>query len=422
MRLVVFPACLLFIAAHPVMAHTASPCTHEVIRPEKSVRTRAFLEWLKAHAEETLDQFAFRLEGPSVPNLDVYIADVDNDGADEYVFPLHEGSGGYLYLWVFRRAGTGWSLAKDVPFADRIEGAHDYSGPLMKESELLVRFCGRTFISFAGGDIPNYYPETYIWERGAWRLVCDTPWLEYQRRVFKGLFDDRRYDPAHVLLDGVQRLCQSAAAPDTWLWMQSDLALASYRMKAFNTCLEHVRSAENAPAFARAPASLRKAVSTNAALCEAGRKNLIAGAGSRYDVAWLKAAVKRDPGVQLVLDRRFDGLLAAIVPDARLENGQSLRSALKLSIWLPDPAQLIEGRYIVLRGCEPHNCENKGVIWLDTATRQAIGMTAGTLASTTTGASRIPWQFWQHVELPAGITMDYVDRAGVKKEVTVPER
>ena len=74
--------------------------------------------------------------------------------------------------------------------------------------------------------------------------MCDAAWLSEQRRRFQGLFDRGLYDEAHGFLDGVQESCQDEAAPETWLWMQSDLALASYRMGTFDACLGHVAEAE----------------------------------------------------------------------------------------------------------------------------------------------------------------------------------
>ncbi len=402
-------------------AESATPtkgCQLDIIHPDKSPRSAEFLAWLKPHAEQMLDDFADRAD----EHLDIYIADVDNDGKDEYVVPIHAGSGNYLYMWIFRRAGKEWTLAKDVPFGEFLKDGHDYGNPLMKESQLLARFCGKTLVSFEGGDRPNSYPVSYVWEAGKAHVLCDTPWLQYQRRVFHELFERKLYDEAHGLLDGVESLCTSVADPETWLWMQHDLALAASRIESYNDCLDRIAAAEKSPAFGKADTTLRKALSDDRALCTSAKAKAAAATVTTYDFSWLKSEAKRNPEMQIVMDRRFDGLLSAIVPEATLD-GKNLRDALKLSIWLPEPTTLIDDRYVVLRGCEPHNCGNKGFVWIDTTTRQAIIMTGDTLASKTTSASNIPPEFWKQADDVAGWspsdTIDYVDSSGKTKTIKV---
>ena len=118
-----------------------------------------------------------------------------------------------------------------------------------------------------------------------------------------------------------------------------------------------------------------------------------------------------------MLDPRF-GAIAAVVPTS-LENERCC-AALKSSV--PDDA--VTSRYIVLRGCEPHNCENKGFLWIDTATRQGIAMTGGSLASKTTAAAKIPPLFWKHtvdvVGQWADETVEFTDPSGKTAKLRVP--
>ena len=117
-------------------------------------------------------------------------------------------------------------------------------------------------------------------------------------------------------------------------------------------------------------------------------------------------------------------MLVSIVPDAMLEH-QSLRGAVKTSVWLPDQSKLIDDRYVVISGCEPHYCPNRGLLWIDTATKQAIAITNGMLASRSTDPSKIPPLFWKHALEVFGPwtgdkTVEYIGPSGKAARVTVP--
>lgn len=360
-------------AAPPSQTTLASTdCTFDIIQPDHGATAKAFRAWLKPRADELVDG------GDVDQNGDVYIADLDNNGSDELLFARHEGSGSYLYVWVFRGAGSSWSPVDNLPFDRQLELAHDYRGPMMNEPQLLARFCGKTTLIFQGGTEPNYYPVGLVWEGTDVTQLCSAPWLARHRRAAGDLVKQGMLDEARVLLDGVQRGCEKTA-PAEWRAIQDDLAAIAART-----------------ASARA---------------------------DTYDFSWVKAAIKKDQDQQLVLDSRFDAMLIAIVPDAKM-GSDSFRGALKKSVWLPDQPRVIDDRYLVISGCEPHNCGNKGFLWIDTTSHQAIAMTNGTLASRSTAADKIPVEFWRHTEEVVGKwadgTVEYLDGAGKTAVVKVP--
>jgi hypothetical protein len=402
-------ALLLAAAARPA----TKPCTAEVVRADERA-TRALVAWLGDHGKEVgwgEDQ-EYLLEEPAVSGLSVLVVDVDNDGTSEHVLTSHQGSGGFLYAWVFRTAGTGYSLVK-TPLDEPLQGGHDYYNPQTEQSELFVRFCGRTYVRFAVATGPHPAPLTYVVESGSARHACDTEWLKHERRTFQKLFERGRYDAAHGLLRGVQQSCATAADPELWLWMQSDLALTAHRLKAEATCREYVARAESSAAWTRGSEGVRKALATNGRLCAAARPSI------PYDFSWLKTLV-RDPADQFVLDPRFDGLLSAIVPDATLEGGTLLREALKLSLWLPEPIELVGERTLVLSGCEPHNCGNRGLVWIDLAEKKALVVTGGLVASTGFEAKSIPPAFWEKAGLPSGTRTVFIGPGGARQEIVTP--
>jgi hypothetical protein len=330
----------------PVSASSAAPqqCTYEIVQPDTSATAKAFRDWLKPQADDL-----FGGSGP-VDNGDVFIADVDNDGSNDVLFAWTEGSGSFLNALVFRRAADTWVPVNPSPLEDRLEASHYYAGPLMTEPQLVARVCGKTIINLAGGSEPNYYPESFVWQGNTVTPVCNATWATRHRAAAADLVKRGLLDEAHVLLDGVRQACKEISPPEVAA-IKEDIA----RIVAATT----------------------------------------AASAATYDFSWLMREVKTHPDNQLVIDPRFSPMLVTIVPDAQLEH-ESLRGALKKSVWLPDDPKIIDDRYIVISGCEPHNCGNKGLIWIDLATKQAIAMTNGTLASKTTNPSKIPMTFWEH--------------------------
>lgn len=400
-----------------------SPCRPEVVAPEKGPRREAFFAWLRIPGKDLDPEIASALEkGQAGERLALRIADIDNDGAEDYVLTTYEGSGGYLGLWVFHRTNGGWALVEESPLENDLAAVHDYFDPLSHAREVLLRFCGKTYLALLGGAGPNYSREAWLWQGGKTRLVCDPPWLAEQRRAFDVLFRHRLYDEAHGFLDDVQATCAKEASPATWLWMQSDLALTAYRMGTFADCLEHVGAAERSPAFAAADATVRGALRTSAGLCRAALDRPVAS-GSQF--SWL-LELARAPGRQAVLDPRFNRLLTAIVPDAKIDEGLALRDVLKQNLFLPDDTRVVDGRYVILSGCRPHDCGSKGFAWIDLATGKSVVAVNGLVASTTLAAADIPPAVWsgidQTVGLPEQEAVTFIGRGGEKNQITAPAR
>jgi len=230
----------------------------------------------------------------------------------------------------------------------------------MREPQLVARLCGRTIISLRGGSEPNYYPESFVWEGNTTRPVCNGPWLTRHRTAAADLVKRGMLDEARVLLNGVQQGCDTESPAEVRA-IKDDLAQIA--------------------------------------------RTTAAASAATYDFSWVMSEVKKNPEGQLVLDPRFGAMLVAIVPDAQLE-GESFRGALKKSIWLPHDPKIIDGRYLVISGCEPHNCENRGLVWIDTEAKQGIAMSGGVLASKTTQPSMIPGVFWTHTLDAVGSWMD----------------
>jgi hypothetical protein len=357
----------------PVTTPATQPpqCVYEIVQPGTSQTAAAFRDWLKPQADDLFGG------GNVLENGDVFIADLNNDGTDEYLFAWHEGSGSYLAALIFRRAKDTWAPVDRVPFEDRLTGSHEYSGPLMKEPQLVARLCGRTIMNFMGGIEPNYYPESVIWEGNTTRNVCSAPFLNRHRAAAADLVTRGMLDEARVLLKGVQQGCEKESAAEVQAITDDIAAIA---------------------------------------------KTTASASAASYDFSWVMSEIKKNPDSQLVLDPRFGAMLITIVPDAQLEF-RSLRGEVKMSVWLPDDPKIIDDRYIVIAGCEPHNCTNRGLVWIDTSTKQAVAMTGGMLASKTTTAEKIPGVFWKHISEswnPGEEPIEFIGPDGKRASVKAP--
>lgn len=391
---------ILWMSSAGLAAAHAAACTIEPVRPETGERRERFISWLRIYSKQKgsppWDPEKFGL-------YRVYVADIDNDGVEEYVLTdedvpdtndhtlVHN-----IVLSVFRPAAPGW-IEIETPF-DPATGP--FTEPVSgRPSPLLVRCCGKTYVNTEGGTDDHSFRDTLIWRGKDLRSVCDATWLAEQRRLFQTIFDHQLYDEAHDFLAGVSRSCAKTGDARSWLWMQSDLALTAYRLGRMNTCLEHVAAARRSQRFARAGDAVRGALAATASLCSAARSR----PATSYDFSWLRELER--PGYdQDPRDPRFGELLVAVAPDAKLgEDGEALGDRLKRAVW--DPAsRWIDDRYVILSGCEPHECWNSGGIWIDLATRRSIvwlenasGPGEGALlASRSIDAAHVPREFWEH--------------------------
>ena len=401
---------LLVMAGSASPARAATPatpasndCRLEVVRPDHGPSADRFVAWLDAHPEATPGQEALRdVLARGEQKAEVFVADIDNDGQDEYILTPVEGRVPSVSLWVYKRSGDGW-VRVEVP-EELEEERREYYDPIHKEAVGLVRFCGKTLVALAGGAGPDPWRQAYVWQGGKVKTLCDVAWLKEQRRSFQELFDGGLFDQAYGFLEGTASGCLPPPDPALWRWMEADLALTAYRMGTYRTCLEHVTAAEKATTAVADPA-LAKALATDRRLCTAA----LAAGPAAYDYSWL-LGLKRSFSryAQLVSDPRFNGLLSAAVPDIKFKDGERLRDVLKLRLGLPAGMTYIGDRAVVLEGCMPHSCGDRAWVWVDLKRQQSIVVTTGgldestpeapgfalALGSNTISPSQIPAEFW----------------------------
>jgi hypothetical protein len=369
-------------------------CTVEVVQPDEGPRRAELLSWLAPSPSWKV---------PSHEEIvRVFVADVDNDGAEELMVVRSAGNAGLMDVRIFRPAGAGFT-AEPAP-RGLLVGATEFLDPVSEQLELLVRFCGKTYFTLRrrnpAGTFFSPARDTWIWQRGEARPVCNARWIGEQRRVFKALYDRQSYDDAYWFLDGLERACGPAVGPALRGWMESDLAVTALHLRAFGACLDHVAAARRSVGAGGGGGGLRRALATNAATCKARAVQLAATAWYPvYDLSWL-LDLERHPQRAAELEPRFDALLQAIVPEVRIRNQDgedwgSLRANLKRFIWpVKGEVRFPDGRFVVLSASPPHG-SGLGTIWIDLETQHSVVAYGRTLGSTTIDSASIPPEAWE---------------------------
>ena len=410
-------------------AAPAAGCRSEPVRAETGARRDRFVSWLRRQKLQQREPGSQEPDPGSFPGYRVYIADIDNDGVDEYVLTDEDvpsaNPNGFIrdvLLEIYRPNGNGWTKVDDPfdpltePFVDPVS---------RKDAPLLVRFCGKTYLTDQSGAAQNWFRETLIWRGGDdVQPVCDAAWIAEQRRYFQYIFDHQLYHDAQTFLGGVLSTCDKTADASSWMWMQSDLALTAYRIGRMRTCLAHVEAARARLRQAGAGGPLRRALDTNGALCSAA----LARPRAPYDFSWLRE-LRDHPNTPIVLDPRFAGLLLAIAPDAMIDNSElglpdeALPDVVRMALWVPEEPRFYGDRYVMLSGWEPHNPGNAAMVWIDFATRQSVVYlrVGDVLASTTLDLASVPQTFWQQLGLTPGDAASYIGPDGKWRQTQVPE-
>ena len=321
----------------------------------------------------------------------VYRADMNNDGVQENIIALHEGSGGYLTLYIFsEKDGALHLLPKSPPWPfgekERDGGwySHESYSAHNRRAELFIKICGKTYISFSG-DEPGVR-QGFLWQGGKNQRACDPDWTTFLLSDFKSQYDDKLYLAAKANLEGYLKACQSTLPDETQLRILSELSVTAHHLGDQTSCRSYVNRAKARPGF---PGSTsRKSLLHNEGIC------LEKNGPSDFD--WLLAPKAADSIGSS--DARFSALLAATVPPLDFNRAQfdkraqswsdagitvdgavgvthqqgTLRNQVSENLIGPrDGFRVEEGRYAIFSGCRAHSCPDMAMIWVDTKTKKS---------------------------------------------------
>ncbi|MGZ3696061.1 MAG: hypothetical protein ACXWQO_18565 [Bdellovibrionota bacterium] len=410
----------LFLSTHLAYAATPPPCDGKLalVFPAKADQLRDFLAWLPGHLPKNM-------EDPGKTAGSIYIADVDNDGKDEFIAIQQEGSGGYLSLFVFHRQGKSFAAISELPKPanETMDGpwySHEFYNRITQSGELFGTLCGKTYFLFSGSD--DGEREAYLWQGGETTRACGPDWLKFQRKDFQALYDAKLYSLAMNNLRGFLRACTLVIPPAEKIHILSDLSVTAFHMNDKKTCTAFTEEAKRLPDFASSPE--KQAVLHNENLCRNVKD-------APADFRWLLTA-QGEWNKVVGGNPKFDSLLTATVPDFDYKSASfdkraqtwfkegvmpwrgandlstsSLRETVRDNLSPPGfSLDTVKNRYVTVSGCRPHSCEDKALLWVDVEKKKSVFATndykpPGTdkfcfaIGSRTLDEKSLPKEFWE---------------------------
>lgn len=271
----------LFLLAWAVPALSLSPCgeaPQEIPRPGKAQLTE-FIRFLNAsdHHYELLNPGTVWAASEMTNELcGLFVADVDNDGQDEYLWACQGGTGHYTRIeGIYRKKDKTFVPAPFIPGYEN--GANEAENFDLGHvtPHLVTKACGTTFLNFVPyedwkGDkkTPASAFKRYLWSKGSLVRQCDDGILESENAAFKSRYRKKQYGEAYDYLKQVRESCHDTLRGEPLYWVLSDLAVASHHAGKAAECKKAVGEAQNDPDFGKASEKVRKALKTNRELCE----------------------------------------------------------------------------------------------------------------------------------------------------------
>lgn len=298
-----------------------------------------------------------------------YIADINNDGRPEYIFYTHEGSGGYLGLWVYDADGHELQVPKA---ADTLDNQR-FCNPLTGKDEFLVKAQGKTYMCFNTNTYMDPTRTVYRWEDDKCYFCCNRFWIGQQRELFNGLYKNKRHLSAYTLIDSFEHQSRPFINKQTDLWLRNDAALAILRNGCPYKSLKIIQDIKKTLAFAQASPALKKALEMNTALClEAIEDDKKFGSKGKFDY---RPIVKSGDGALPALDD--NEFFNAVIPNISIpDDPEVLLSEIIKCYFCGAEITIKSDRYATIDGFWPHNAGCQGFIWCDA--REQVSVAAFT--------------------------------------------
>lgn len=333
---------------------------YEVIKPSELTPIITLIKETKNGKKEILDAFRDYFISDCPDDLDgliekiedhgikAYILDINNDGTNEYVFAYRQGSGQYLGLIIFSLENNKAKLLKD-----RLSYKVDwpFGEELFVKAQNKIYACGNPSV----GDLNR---EIFLWENNKVTEVCNTFWINQQRKLFQKLYDKGAFSSAFSLLTSFEQKFRKKIAIKTDLLIRNDIALAAIKMKKYKTALEILEELKKEPAFNKTTKKFKNAVNFNFKLAlEKLEHEKIHGTKGEYDYSWLLTS--QDP----ILDERFDALINNTVPDI---NVKDIDRSVQVRLYMTSKVKVKNNRFVSFSGAWPHNATAQALFWCDT--------------------------------------------------------
>ncbi len=307
---------------------------------------------------------------------DIWHADIDNDGELEWVVADYDGLGN-LGLTLFKKDGSGFKNIGDLPWPEGIE-QRDGGWYYGKAEDFLIKIHGKTYIAMSGGRSESI--EGYLWMNGKNRRACDTDFTGYVFSKFKGAFDANKYLSARNILEWQLKTCKEEMTSEGRLLLESNVAFAASRLNDGPACSDWVNVAKLEPGFSQS--RFKKSVLHNDTLCVTQGTVADHGPGSleRGGLTDDELLVQTVPDISFLdipLDKhglkwKANGMISDKDEFGNRPN-YNLREDLSANLSLPNYDSLPTGQHaFTVSGCRPHDCEDKGFLWMDSAQKASV--------------------------------------------------
>ncbi len=290
----------------------------------------------------------------------VFQADINNDNKLENIFYL-ETNEIYVTPHDDIKSNNLSPFRPSDPYDDYVL----YAGEPFR-FEFLTKLCGKTYISFKADTYGyNKNRETYLWKDGANQPACDNDWTNYETTTFQTNYKKQIYYKAYKQLSYYVDRCNTKLPPQKVLWLQNDIALASYKAGIINACLSTIEGIEANPNFENASQTLKNSVAFNKKTCQVALATppLLKKPLGSQAYAWLldnnynklSESEKNDLFYKTIYE-------AAPVGKNLIDDPWYYGDEIAQRTCIP---KITDGRYGITSSFYPHEGGERGLFWVD---------------------------------------------------------
>lgn len=343
----------------------------EVVQPAAKEVLTGIKQWLltnknkqdKSYWDASYETLAKACDGSDYHQW--YIADINNDGINEYIVAYATGADdSWRQFVIFSKTADGFRKISAPATLEAQRLFSDFYNPLSGKKEFFARMNGKTY--FIEGPGRNLL----LWAQNRTTECLDKQLLEEQRAYFTELYRHKQYQMAYNFLQAYEENSRYRIDPQTSLWLRNDLALAVIRGHYPRAAQKMLAEIKKDPSFKNASPALKKAIATNESLCIDEIAKNVPGQKYPYNYQALLNSIKNDKW--RAPQDYFEELLAITIPDAPFA-GEWPSSGFHLlqKSKHPDEHQsidVIDDRYITFRhyGGAHYTFPADTLVWCDT--------------------------------------------------------
>lgn len=340
-----------------IQTNSSNSQSYEVIKPAINNKLKHFIKVFKKQRQQliTLDYSIEYCDTENIENW--YIIDINNDGKEEYIYTLFQGSCSYLSLFVFVLENNRIKMIKQ-PKNLAYSCDRPFYNPLTEMHELFIRAQNKVYFCNTNRDI-------ILWQNNKLCKICNNFWIQQQRKLFNQLYNAQQYYKAYTLLNHFERGYKKQMERKVDLWIRNDIVLAAIKFGFYQEALTLIGLIkQDMQILGNTTKFFLKSVDHNELLCRTlQEEDMRLGSRGKYNYEWLLEYATNNKQ-QISVDPRMDSLLAATVPNISTDDIDFYQIKLRLFVSTTN-VKIIDKRYVVSAGFWPHNAGARGFLWCD---------------------------------------------------------